>query len=110
MRPLRRLYTLLVMPERKVLYLTLASFFYFVASPQQKNERHIGGYCDGCEGIYQGMPKGLRWQTTIPDSDEPGEPLEIEGSIYKSDGVTPAPDVILYVYHTDAHGHYSPGK
>ncbi len=77
---------------------------------QDKVRQHIGGHCDGCEGIYQNMPKHLSWQTTIPDSNEPGEPMEIEGIIYKLDGKTPAPNVILYVYHTDATGHYSPAK
>jgi protocatechuate 3,4-dioxygenase beta subunit len=32
--------------------------------------------------------------------------------IYRSDGKTPALDVILYIYHTDSRGHYShaPGQ
>ena len=32
----------------------------------------------------------------------------MRGVIYLSDGKTPAPEVILYVYHTDARGNYSP--
>ncbi|HXG63979.1 MAG TPA: intradiol ring-cleavage dioxygenase [Blastocatellia bacterium] len=66
----------------------------------------VGGPCDGCEGIYQDMPPHLTWQTAI--TDEPGEPLEISGIIYRPDRQTPAPGVILYVYHTDARGYYSP--
>jgi protocatechuate 3,4-dioxygenase beta subunit len=54
------------------------------------------------------MPAELGWQTSIAGEDEPGEPLEMRGVIYRSDGKTPAPDVILYVYHTDAKGLYSP--
>ena len=34
--------------------------------------------------------------------------MEISGTIYKSDGKTPAADVILYVYHTNAKGFYEP--
>ena len=68
----------------------------------------VGGGCDGCEGIYEGMPQRLDWQTTIAAADEPGERLEMSGRIYRADGKTLAPDVILYVYHTDATGLYTP--
>ncbi|HKP72941.1 MAG TPA: hypothetical protein VJT82_08390 [Pyrinomonadaceae bacterium] len=70
--------------------------------------RIVGGGCDGCEAIYEGMPQQLNWQTTIANASEPGERMEISGVIFKSDGKTPAPGVILYVYHTDAKGYYSP--
>jgi protocatechuate 3,4-dioxygenase, beta subunit len=68
----------------------------------------IGGGCDGCDLIYQGMPRQLNWQIKINPDSEPGEPMEITGIIYQADGITPAPDCILYVYHTDAKGYYSP--
>lgn len=68
----------------------------------------VGGGCDGCKGIYDNMPQQLDWQTTIASAAEPGERMEISGIIYRVDGKTPAPDVILYVYHTDAKGIYSP--
>ncbi len=32
----------------------------------------------------------------------------ISGTIYRSDGKTLAPNIILYVYHTDANSYYSP--
>lgn len=68
----------------------------------------VGGGCDGCEAIYEGMPQELSWQTAIASAAEPGERMEISGTIYQSGGRTPAPGVILYVYHTDANGYYSP--
>ena len=68
----------------------------------------VGGGCDGCEGIYEGMPQQLSWQTAIASAAEPGERMEISGIIYQVDGKTPASNVILYVYHTDAKGYYSP--
>jgi protocatechuate 3,4-dioxygenase beta subunit len=70
--------------------------------------RIVGGGCDGCEGIYEGMPNQMLWQTAIASTSEPGERLEVSGTIYQADGKTPAPDVILYIYHTDARGYYSP--
>jgi protocatechuate 3,4-dioxygenase beta subunit len=54
------------------------------------------------------MPQQLSWQTAIASVAEPSERMEISGIIYQVDGKTPAPNVILYVYHTDAKGYYSP--
>lgn len=75
---------------------------------QRPSKGIVGGGCDGCGSIYEGMPKHLSWETKIASDSEPGEPMEISGVIYKADGRTPAADVILYVYHTDAKGYYSP--
>src|SRR5262245_17780524 len=74
----------------------------------QRRPNRVGGGCDGCELMYEGMPKELGWRTSIAGEGEPGESLEMRGVIYKSDGKTQAPDVLLYVYHTDAKGYYSP--
>lgn len=70
-------------------------------------DRTVGGPCDECDLMYEGMPSKLSWQTNIAPSEEPGEPMIIRGTIFKKDGKTPAPDVILYVYHTDNAGIYS---
>ena len=76
--------------------------------PRAETAARIGGYCEGCEAIYEGMPSQLNWETRIAPASEPGEPLEASGRIYQPDGKTPAPGVILYAYHTDAHGIYPP--
>lgn len=68
----------------------------------------VGGGCEGCELIFAGMPEDLTWETTVADSAEVGEPLEISGTVYLRDGKTPAGSIILYVYHTDARGLYAP--
>lgn len=46
----------------------------------------------------------------IAAADEPGEPMEIVGTIYAADGVTPAAGVVLYAYHTGVDGLYRPGE
>jgi protocatechuate 3,4-dioxygenase beta subunit len=70
----------------------------------------VGGGCEGCEAIYRDAPsfEKLSWMDTLPDFNEPGPKLIISGVIYQPDGKTPAPNVILYVYHTDQTGHYTP--
>jgi protocatechuate 3,4-dioxygenase beta subunit len=92
------------------LFCTLISLSLLLVcdSPGQPQKKIVGGGCDGCEAIFEGMPKSFSWETTIADAKEPGEPLEISGTIYQVDGKTPAAGVILYVYHTDAKGYYSP--
>ncbi len=35
--------------------------------------------------------------------------LVVEGRVFQPDGETPAPGVVLYVYHTDARGYYRDG-
>jgi protocatechuate 3,4-dioxygenase beta subunit len=43
---------------------------------------------------------------TIANANEPGERLEISGQVFSPDGVTPAANVIVYAYQTDATGEY----
>ncbi len=68
----------------------------------------VGGGCDGCELMYAGMPSVLDHVDTSAGWQEAGEKLLVHGTIYKLDGTTPAPDVILYYYHTNSHGYYAP--
>lgn len=52
-------------------------------------------------------PQNISWQTTVASRDEKGEPLIMSGTIYQSDGVTPAEGIVLFVYHTDSTGYYN---
>jgi len=82
------------------------------ASNQSKTTKHVGGNCEGCEAIYE-SPVALDKLTTtatVPDYNETGPKLEISGIVYLRDGKTPAKDVVLYVYHTDQTGHYTPAS
>jgi len=65
----------------------------------------VGGPCEGCEAVFEGLPEALDWRARIAPVGEPGEPLRIEGSVLGPDGA-PAEGVIVYAYHTDARGIY----
>lgn len=83
-----------------IITVTLA-FAFTTASAQQ-----IGGICEGCEAVFEFGSKKLISIDTLPDFKQPGPKLEISGTIYQSDGKTPAKGVILYIYHTDQKGVY----
>lgn len=78
------------------------------SQPQPSTEKQIGGRCEDCELMFAGMPSTISWKTKLAADNEPGEPLIISGTIFKKDGKTPAPDVMLYVYQTDNTGRYTP--
>lgn len=52
-------------------------------------------------------PAELSSDTTLCPSGEPGESLEISGTIYFFDGVTPVEDAVLFLYQTDANGYFN---
>jgi len=68
----------------------------------------VGGDCEGCEAVYLGMPREIASTVRLAPEGEPGEPLEMRGRVLRGDGRTPAPGVVIYLYHTDAKGVYSP--
>jgi protocatechuate 3,4-dioxygenase, beta subunit len=73
-------------------------------------EKIVGGGCDGCELMYIGMPQQIYASDTSTGWNERGQKLLITGTIYQLDGKTPAPNVIVYYWQTDANGYYSPAK
>lgn len=68
----------------------------------------IGGPCEGCEAVFDGLPERIASVTRIAPTDQSGEPLRIEGVVRDAQG-RPAPGVIVYAYHTDAEGIYPRG-
>lgn len=60
--------------------------------------------CEWC-GTAE-APVSVSWSAQIADAAEPGERLVVTGYVYQQDGVTPAPGVVIYAYHTNAEGIY----
>ncbi|MBK8149406.1 MAG: hypothetical protein IPK58_14685 [Acidobacteria bacterium] len=50
-------------------------------------------------------PDDVRERTSLAVSDA-GERMVISGTVFQADGRTPAPDVLIYLYHTDSNGLY----
>lgn len=56
---------------------------------------------------FVNIPAILTNKMSIAANQEVGEQLMISGTIYKADGKTPYPNVVMYAYHTDSKGYYS---
>ncbi len=97
------------------LFLLLYSFFYGCAQQKEKPTSNaakdqilVGGPCEGCEAIHESpLPfNNLNWKVTLPDYNDARPKTFVSGVVYQKDGKTPAPGVVLYVYHTDQTGVY----
>ncbi|MBX2895238.1 MAG: intradiol ring-cleavage dioxygenase [Cyclobacteriaceae bacterium] len=94
----------------KLLYVFFGLIIALSNCAQTYTKKQIGGPCEDCQMMFEGMPARIEAKTNLVADTEPGEPLVIRGVIYKPDGKTPAPGVILYVYQTDSKGLYSRGN
>ncbi|MBX2989818.1 MAG: hypothetical protein KF749_01475 [Bacteroidetes bacterium] len=56
---------------------------------------------------YPPAPDNVLSVTTLVAKDEPGAKLVITGTAYKADGKTVYPDLVIYLYQTDATGVYN---
>lgn len=65
----------------------------------------LGGPCEGCELVFEGMPPRIEAAARIARADEPGESLRIEGTVRRRSGEAAA-GVTVYAYHTDSRGIY----
>lgn len=69
----------------------------------------IGGPFENSDFGLIGQPEELFARDTSMGWYAAGHQLIIEGTVFKIDGKTPVPNVVLYYYHTDTAGYYSPG-
>jgi len=73
------------------------------------NHLPVGGGCDGCELMYVGMPERLSVADTSLGWKSESNRLLLTGTVFRMDGRTPAANVVIYYWHTDSAGYYSPG-
>ncbi len=77
---------------------------------EKSNQATIGGGCEGCELMYVGIPDNILSESTSDGWTEGKQKLIITGKVYQLDGKTPASNVIIYYWHTDDNGLYSPNS
>ena len=66
----------------------------------------VGGACEGCEAIFEYGERLLTPSDTLMDFSLQGPKLKISGTVYQDDEISPAKDVIIYIYHTNQSGIY----
>jgi len=79
--------------------------------PDTSKDLVVGRPCDRCEDMfYGGKPPddSIGSSTAIATSHEPGERMEIQAVVVLKDGITPAGNFVLYIYHTNNEGLYAP--
>ncbi len=98
-------------------FITLFSFVYFIGtfltvSAQQNTDvlNDIPSDYLKRSPIYDYTERQLNNVDSIPDFQLKETKVKISGTIYKSDGITPAKDVILYIYQQDESGDYEVKK
>jgi len=77
-----------------------------MSSCAQAKSTKVGGPCEGCEAVNEFGSKNLKWSDTISGYETGTTKIKVSGTVYMSDGKTPAKDIVLYIYHTDATGKY----
>lgn len=61
----------------------------------------------GTEGMGAiDFPLNVGTKIVISNETDKGEAVKIRGTVYKADGKTPAPNTLIYLYHTDFEGYY----
>ncbi|WP_422354131.1 intradiol ring-cleavage dioxygenase [Roseivirga pacifica] len=66
----------------------------------------IGGPCEGCEALLEYGNKQLTAVDTLPEFETTQPQMVVTGTVYQSNGKTPASGVIVYAYHTNRDGIY----
>jgi protocatechuate 3,4-dioxygenase beta subunit len=59
--------------------------------------------------MFVGMPENLNAIDTSEGWFEEGQKLIVHGTVFRPDQKTAAESIIIYYYHTDQKGYYSPG-
>jgi protocatechuate 3,4-dioxygenase beta subunit len=92
----------------KASLLILFSILWFLIYPGQeyRGARLVGGPCEGCEAIFEFGTRQLFPVDTLIDFGKAGPKVKLAGTVFQSDGRTPAEGVILYIYHTNQKGIY----
>ncbi|MBX2876300.1 MAG: intradiol ring-cleavage dioxygenase [Saprospiraceae bacterium] len=87
--------------------LMLFGILGFVCQAQFDSEpRLVGAPCEGCEAVLEFGRKELSAIDTLSLFYTTSKKLRISGTVYQTDGQTPAPGTVLYIYQTDDNGIY----
>lgn len=78
------------------------------AQKASSKDQPVGDGCEGCEAVFESPDPFDKLSNMVWLSDwDQADPrrIAINGVVYRPDG-SPAPDVVIYIYHTDSTGVY----
>ncbi len=55
-------------------------------------------------------PDDVSWKTALSKKSDKDQAMIISGTVFQPNGRTPAPNVLIYFYHTDSEGYYGRGN
>lgn len=90
----------------KIVFPLLLSLAACGAAPGEATRSEALPACEWC-GADEAPAEGLTAEMVLAGPDEPGERLVVGGTVFESDGRTPAAGVLVYAYHTDVTGRYT---
>lgn len=89
--------------------LLICSNFVTSCNGQTKDsnaQKLVGGAFENSEYTYYGIPRQISATDTSSGWKDKGTKILLTGIVYQRDGKTPAPNVLLYYYQTNAAGRY----
>jgi len=91
----------------RILVFILVIFNLISCNGQSQSEKStVSDDFDNSPPIFYGLPDNITSIDTSPGWNLDGHKLLLTGTIYEQDGKTPAPNVLMYYYHTDLDGKY----
>jgi len=74
--------------------------------------KQLGGPCEDCDALldYRLLSIQPNACDTLPGFKENEPKIKITGTVFEKDGITPASNIILYIYHVDRKGVYQPSN
>jgi protocatechuate 3,4-dioxygenase, beta subunit len=91
--------------HRPFIYL-LPFFFLYCKGQQEKITIYTQEDIDPGFAENYAIPGHIVSQDTSPGWNQSGQKLLITGTVFKSDGKTVAPGIVIYYYHTNVNGRY----
>lgn len=95
-----------------LLFILIATSCNKPINTERERERNVGGPCEDCEAVLDYKLLGITPTSTdtLPGYSHNEPKIHLTGTVFKTDGKTPAENVLLYVYHVDKNGIYQPSK
>lgn len=88
------------------LSLVFLMFLTITCNGQVNKKAPLNQDIESTQPYLYGIPDNVASQDTSPGWNQRGQKILLTGKVYFQDGKTPAPNVLIYYYHTNIDGKY----